>query len=260
MAFKLYIGLMKKMIALPVALLWLLAEVGQQRAFAGPGAETPPAIKCLAVFNQTLPTLRETLRYKLQVSAEPERAIDEYVDMQKLSIVGKLLTAELSGKTSAPVLAQVAIEQLQTPCYEHFAQENFPDAKALRLSRAQIQALDQDIDLSMVDLLPERRQVPIKLAAVLRRELPEHFAEGLSMQRVRQRQGRVDVMFSTSQPVADMYRDAVERNPVQQTICTIALPQLTARAANLVTFTLIAPEDKVLGVFEAKTCQQKESL
>jgi len=260
LAVKLYIGAMKKMIALPVALLCLLGVGGQQWAFAGPGAETPPAITCLAVFNQTLPTLRDALRYKLQVSADPERAIDEYVDMQKLSIVGQLLTTELSGRASTPVLTQATLERLQTPCYQHFAKENFPASKALQLSRGQIQALDQDIDLSMVDLLPERRQVQIKLAAVLRRELPEHFSDGLDMQRVRQRQGRVDVMFSTNQPVADMYREAVDRNPVQQTICKIASPHLTARAASLVTFTLIAPEDKVLRVFEAKTCQQEESL
>lgn len=251
---------MRKLIAFPVALLWILGGGSQHRAFAGQGGGTPPPITCLAVFNQTLPTLRETLRYKLQVSAEPERAIDEYVDMQKLSIAGKLLTTELSGGTRIPVLAQATLEELQTPCYQHFAKENFPDSKALQLSRDQIQALDQDIDLSMVDLLPERRQVPIKLAAVLRRSLPEHFSDGLDMQRVRQRQGSVDVMFSTSQPVAAMYRDAVDHNPVQQTICKIASSHLTARAASLVTFTLIAPEDKVLGVFEAKICQQEESL
>jgi hypothetical protein len=228
-------------------------------SFAQPELKAPDATTCLSVFTQTAPSLRENLRFKLQVSDEPERVIDEYVGMMRRTIVGRLITTEQGAKTSRNTLSQKDLETNQQACFSHFSPEKFPQSVAMKLQRQDIMRLDQEIDESMVDLLPALRQIPIATAALYRREIPEHFTDGLLLQRVRQQHGQVDLMFSTSQAVADTYRQSVDTNPVQALICQVMSPHLTPQTIGLVTFSLITPQDSVLGVFEATSCKQEES-
>lgn len=224
-------------------------------AIAASSQSAPGATTCFSVFTQTQQTLREDLHFRLQVSREPEQAINDYVAMMRRSYVGIRLTQGKAAKLKHPVSGKT-LEQMQAPCYTFFSQDNFPDAKALNFSRQQIAEMDDQVDKSLLGLVPGFRQDPIQLAMLLRHKLPERFSEGLNLVRVTQARGAVDLMFSTSQAVVDRYLEPVDRNPVQQEICKITLPHLTPQAVNLVTFTLIAPQDKVLGVFEAKNCTQ----
>lgn len=224
-------------------------------ALAASSQSAPDASTCAAVFDQTQPMLREDLRFRLQVSRDPEQTIDDYVAMVRRSYVGARLTQGKAPNAKRRVSKETLV-QMQTPCYSFFSQDNFPDANALRFSRQQVFEMDERVDQSLLELVPGLRQVPIRLASLLRHQLPERFSEGLSLVRVTQKRGQVDLMLSTSQVVVDMYQEAVDRNPVQQEICKITLPHLTPQAVNLVTFTLIAPQDNVLGVFEAKNCTQ----
>lgn len=217
-------------------------------------------VRCYQVFTQMQTVLYERFSEKLQLD-EPEKVVDEYTDALRKTLYFRAIAEKSFGNAVLKLrpLTDAEMSAAFDGCYAQFeALAGDPSIQAL-ISSEQTRAFDTEIETSISSLMPAPRIAVIDSAREYREHIPAQLSEHFKINRVSASHGRIHFMLALDNQLTTFFGDDSTRPKVTDVVCAGFAPSLKPQDLDLVTFTLIAPEDRLIGEIEATSCRQNEN-
>lgn len=263
----LYIGSMKISKHTPKAVIGLLgaclaslssavfsAPISLESQLKGQG------VRCYQVFTQMQTVFYERFSENLQLD-DPDKVVDEYTDALRKTLYFRAIAEKSFGNAVLKLrpLSNAEMSAAFDGCYAQFATlAAQPSIQAL-ISSEQTRAFDTEIEASISSRMPAPRIVLIDSAREYREHIPEQVSEHITLNRVSASHGRIHFMLALDSQLTTLFGDDKTRHTVTDMVCAGFARHLKPHDLDLITFTLIAPEDRLIGEIEATSCRQNEN-
>lgn len=249
------------------ALIWLLGACLaslSSASFSAPNSLASQVkgqgVRCYQVFTQMQTVLYERFSEKLQIDA-PEKVVDEYTDALRKTLYYRAI-AEKSFGNAVLKLRPLSDDEMSASfdgCYAQFEALAADPSIQILISSEQTRAFDTEIEASISSRMPAPRVTLIESAREYREHIPEQLSAHIKVNRVSASHGRIHFMLALDSQLTTIFTDENTRPKVTDMVCAGFAPHLKPHDFDLITFTLIAPEDRLIGEIEATSCRQNEN-